>query len=93
MARLVFPWLPVNLIVRYRYDNRSKLSQLRLPVLFLHSRRDEIVPFSMAEQNLLAAAGPKKLVELIGDHNEGYVDSGDRYVEAIRTFLKSLKGG
>ena len=48
---------------------------VKAPLLSLHSRQDEIVPFSHAERLFAAAPGPKKLVELRGDHNSGFATS------------------
>ena len=87
MAQRVFPWLPARQIIRYRYDSLAKLPRLTMPKLFLHSRQDDVVPFFMGEQNFQAAAPPKKFIELVGDHNEGYIDSGATYIEAIKKFI------
>jgi fermentation-respiration switch protein FrsA (DUF1100 family) len=50
MAALSFPWLPVRLMLRTRFDNLAKLSRVRAPVLVIHGRHDEIVPFAMGER-------------------------------------------
>jgi fermentation-respiration switch protein FrsA (DUF1100 family) len=92
MAKRVFPWLPARWIIRYRYDNLSKMPLIKMPVLILHSPQDEIVPFDMAQKLFAAVPGSKTFVELLGDHNEGYLDSGPRYLEAIGTFCHSLGG-
>jgi uncharacterized protein len=89
MARRFFPRLPARWVIRNRYDTFSKVRGMRMPLLVLHSRQDDIVPFSMAERNLAAAGGPKQLAELVGDHNEGYIDSGSRYTEPILKFVKA----
>ena len=91
MSNAVYPWLPARLTIRYRYDTLSKLPHITIPILFLHSRRDEIVPFFMAEQNYKAATAPKRFVELSGDHNEGYADSGPVYINAIASFVRSAQ--
>ena len=88
MANVVYPWLPARWTIRYRYDTLSKISRITIPILFLHSPQDDIVPFAMAEQNYAAATAPKRLVKLSGDHNEGYAESGPVYIEAISTFVK-----
>jgi fermentation-respiration switch protein FrsA (DUF1100 family) len=93
MAARVFPWLPARWVVRYRYDNLSKLPQIEIPTLFLHSPQDDIVPFDMAQKNLAATTAPKRLVQLIGDHNEGYVDSGDTYIQALADFIAGFQKG
>lgn len=44
------------------WDNEDELRQSRLPVLFVHSRADEVIPFTHAERLVRAAAGDKRLV-------------------------------
>ncbi|MEK7381920.1 MAG: alpha/beta hydrolase [Elusimicrobiota bacterium] len=90
MAHIVLPWFPRSLI-RTRFDNLSKLPNVKIPTLFLHSPQDEIVPYEMARRNFAAAGGPKGFVDLKGNHNEGFLDTGDAYGAAIRDFLASLK--
>ena len=91
MARLVFPWLPVKWIVRYHYDNLSKIPKIKMPLLILHSPQDEIVPFTMGRKLFAAAPAQKQFVELVGDHNEGYAESGDRYLKAVKEFLEQIR--
>src|SRR5437588_3835231 len=38
----LFPWLPVRRISRIKYDTCSKLPRLKLPLLIIHSRCDEM---------------------------------------------------
>lgn len=92
MARAVYPWLPLHLICQIRYDSLSKIGSVKAPLLSLHSREDEIVPFSQAERLFAAAPGPKKLVELRGDHNGGFATSEAVYRAALREFFRSLGG-
>lgn len=90
MAKRVFPWLPVKWIVRYRYDNLSKIPKLRVPLLILHSPQDEIVPFAMGKALYEAAPEPKHLFKLSGGHNDGYQLLRKAYVQAIASFLKGI---
>ena len=55
-AHHLAPLLPTSLIIRYRFDNEQKLHDIHCPVLIIHGRRDQIVPFEMSEK-LKAAAG------------------------------------
>jgi uncharacterized protein len=91
MGKLVFTWLPVQLIVRYRYDNLAKIPNVHMPVLVMHSPTDEVIPFSMGRSVFEAANEPKRFFELTGGHNDGYERSGKRYLEAIERFLESLR--
>jgi fermentation-respiration switch protein FrsA (DUF1100 family) len=87
MAKTVMPWMPAFLI-RTRFDNLGKLPGVGMPILFLHSRQDDVVPFDQARQNFKAAPPPKTFVELKGSHNDGFLDSQPGYGEAISYFLR-----
>lgn len=88
MGKKVFPFLPVGLIVRQRYDNLEKLPKVRVPVLVLHSPQDDIIPYAMGQTLFEKANPPKEFAELKGDHNEGFLDSGPLYPAAISSFLQ-----
>jgi uncharacterized protein len=94
MGKLVFPWLPVKAIVRYKYDNLEKISRLTLPLLILHSEDDEIVPFAMGQALFAASKSPaKRFVELQGGHNDGFLTSEKIYGHAIKQFLEDILKG
>ncbi|MBI2387091.1 MAG: alpha/beta hydrolase [Elusimicrobia bacterium] len=90
MARHILPRFPVRLLSA-RFDNLARLPRVTIPTLFLHSPQDDIIPYAMALKNLGASGSAKKrLVDLKGSHNEGFLDSGPTYPKAIREFLASL---
>lgn len=90
MSRLVLPWFPVRL-AKIRFDNNARLARVTIPTLFLHSPDDDIIPYEMALRNLRASgAAKKKLVDLKGSHNEGFLEAGPVYPKAIKDFLASL---
>ena len=60
---------------------------MRAPVLILHSPRDEIVPFAMAEELYAAAQAAKRLVRLDGGHNDNFLVAAEVYQAALREFL------
>jgi fermentation-respiration switch protein FrsA (DUF1100 family) len=70
----VFPWLPVRWLAKIRYDTHSKLPQLHVPVLVMHSPADELVRFHHGKANFAAANEPKLFWELRGDHNNPLAD-------------------
>jgi fermentation-respiration switch protein FrsA (DUF1100 family) len=90
MGRRIMPfWVPVSLLVRYRYDNLAKLPAVKLPTLVLHSKQDEIIPYELGRKNFEAAGGPKSFAELGGGHNDGFWVSSGTYVSALSGFLKA----
>ena len=85
----LYPFLPVRTLGSIRYDTRSKLPRIRVPVLVLHSRADSMIPFHHAERNFSAANEPKFLCELTGDHNDGIVDRA-KFIAGIEQLLEQL---
>ena len=90
MARAVYPLFPASLLVRYRYDTRAALKNVNCPVLILHSREDEIVPFGHGQALLEAAREPKRLVELRGGHNDALLLSREAYARETGAFLQQF---
>ena len=93
IAATLYPWLPVRWLSRYRYDTEKKLADIHRPVLIVHSRDDEIIPFANGERLFVAAHEPKQLLELRGGHNDGFIISGKAYIEGLDSFLGHLPGG
>ena len=92
MGKRLYPVLPVRLITRINYPVREYITAVRAPVLVVHSRDDEIIPFDMGQAIYQAASEPKTFFELGGDHNAGFWISRERYVPALDDFLGSVLG-
>jgi fermentation-respiration switch protein FrsA (DUF1100 family) len=86
----LYPWLPVRWISTIRYDTRGKLPGLSIPVLILHSRRDELIGFHHAERNFAAANEPKLFREIGGEHNEPLTDRA-AFADGIEQFLRLVE--
>jgi len=87
LAAKFYPIFPVRWLARIRYDATAALSGGRGPVLIVHSTDDEIVPFAHARALYEAAAASKSLLQLSGGHNDGFLRSGERYVNGLAAFL------
>jgi len=87
MAGRMFPFLPIRLLCRFRYDTLSLLPRLACPVLIAHSPRDEIIPYQHGRELFAAAREPKTFVELTLDHNAGELGLEPQYRAALTEFL------
>ena len=90
MAASLYPWLPVRWLSRYRYNNLDKVDRITSPLLVMHSRADEIIPFAHGERLFAHANEPKQFLELNGGHNDGYHVSRKVYVKAMQQFLDEI---
>jgi uncharacterized protein len=87
LARHFYWYLPVRLIARIQYRTADYVARVRAPVLIIHSREDEIVPFAHGQALYARAAEPKEFVEIHGDHNAGFLMSEAQLTAALRRFL------
>jgi uncharacterized protein len=90
LGREIYPWLPVRLLLRAEYDTLSAVRSIDAPLLIVHSRDDEIVPFAHGRRLYEAAAGTRAMLELRGGHNDGFVRSGAEYRDGLSRFLDTL---
>lgn len=86
----LFPWLPVRLLSSIRYDSHRKLPRIRIPVLIMHSREDEIIGFHHGQANFAAANEPKFFCEIRGGHNDSLADSR-RFKEGLETVFRAVE--
>ena len=90
MGEARFPFLPVRLLLRERYDTEAILRRLSIPVLVIHSGDDEVVPFHLGRKLYNAANEPKEFVEIEGGHNTGVNFSSGQLETAYRQFMMRL---
>jgi fermentation-respiration switch protein FrsA (DUF1100 family) len=88
MIHHMAPWLPARLIARYHYDTRKRLARIHCPILIVHSKNDEVVPFSEGRALFAAANPPKEFLELHGSHDHGFLTSGKIYRRTVSRFLE-----
>lgn len=87
VASRIYPFLPVRRLARYRYNSLDYIRNSACPVLIVHSRDDEIVPFSHGQALFNAVQGPKEFLELRGDHNGAFLASEAVYSAGIQRFI------
>jgi hypothetical protein len=87
MARRLYPIYPARLLTRLKYPVVDYAARLRCPLLVVHSRDDEIIPYAMGRAVYAAAPQPKSFLELRGDHNAGFWISREDYTAGLEAFL------
>jgi uncharacterized protein len=81
-AKNVYPYFPINLLLKDRYENDKKIMDITSPILIMHGEADNIVPFWMG----------KKLYELANEPKYSYFPKYDNHMmEYNEDLLKTLK--
>jgi fermentation-respiration switch protein FrsA (DUF1100 family) len=74
-----------------KFQNLDKIKQVKCPVLFIHGKNDEIIPFRHGEMLFAAANEPKHSLWIDGaNHNNVSSVGGQSYLQAIRDFAANL---
>jgi uncharacterized protein len=84
-----YPFLPVRLLARYRYDNLAKVPRIGVPLLAIHSPDDEIVPFAQGHRLFEAAREPKQFLRTSHGHNDGGFLLSPASIASVREFIAS----
>jgi pimeloyl-ACP methyl ester carboxylesterase len=83
----MFPFLPIRWFNTIHYNTLAKLPRIKVPVLVMHSRDDEVVGFRHAERNFAAANEPKLFSETRGQHNETLALDPAQYLGGVEKLL------
>ncbi len=88
LGQKYYPFFPVKLLLKDKYESERKIKNLNSPILILHGMKDKIVPFYMGEKIFNIANEPKyKYFTELDDH---MMEFDDKLVNEIELFIKTL---
>jgi len=89
VGQAAYPYLPVSLLLKDRYENDRKISQISSPVLIIHGERDSVIPFHFGRKLFDMASVPKDWLAVPqADHNNLAEIGGRLYWKTIQSFLE-----
>ena len=87
-AKNFYPYIPVSLLLKDKYDNQNKIKNINTPVLVMHGEIDQIVPFRMGKKIYEIANQPKYSYFTKSDDHMMVYD--EKLVFALKKFIESL---
>ena len=88
LAKNVYPYIPVSLLLKDRYENDKKIKNINIPLLVMHGEKDQIVPFKMGKKIYEIANQPK--YSYFTKYDDHMMEYDEKLVFALRSFMKSL---
>ena len=85
-AKIYYPYLPVKFILKDRYDSINKIDKIRTPILIMHGKKDDIVPFSMGKELFEKANNPKYSYFTLDDVH--MMEFNDQLLKNIKNFIE-----
>jgi len=87
-AKNFYPYIPVSLLLKDKYDNQNKIKNINTPILVMHGEVDQIVPFRMGKKIYEIANQPKySHFTKFDDHMMEY---DEKLLYELKTFIQSL---
>ncbi len=85
-AKIYYPYLPVKLLLKDRYDSINKIEKINTPILIMHGKKDDIIPFSMGEE-LFEKANEPKYSHFTSD-DVHMMEFNDQLINSIKNFIE-----
>lgn len=84
----IFWLLPVDFLLRQRFESLEKIKLLKIPVLFIHGTDDPQIPAEMSQKLFAAAPHPKKLILIpkVGHDN----NMSEKYYLEVKQFIENV---
>ncbi len=86
IARSTYPWLPVSMLLKHRFNALLYLSRIACPLLVICGGRDRVVPPERTKNFIDHIVGEKEIV-FIKRANHGTIDMFTEYWTALLTFI------
>ena len=87
-AKIFYPYIPVNLLLKDKFENYKKIKNINSPILVMHGEVDQIVPFSMGKKIYELANEPK--FSHFTKYDNHMMEYDEKLVFALKSFFKSL---
>jgi|TARA_B110000211_G_scaffold32047_1_gene32463 fermentation-respiration switch protein FrsA (DUF1100 family) len=87
-AKIYYPYLPVNLLLRDRYDSKSKIKDIKTPILIMHGKMDNIVPQKMGLELFEEANNPK--YSYFPEEDDHMMEYNSQLLNKIKLFISKI---
>jgi uncharacterized protein len=87
-AKIYYPYLPVNIILKDRYDSIGKIRNITTPILIMHGKKDNIVPQKMGLELYEKANQPK--FSYFPENDDHMMEYNDNLLNSIKLFINKI---
>lgn len=90
VARKDYWFVPLNLLVKDKFESVKVVSRITSPILIIHGTNDKVVPYDEAQKLYKAINSKKKLITV---DEAGHLDFRKEFLlKEVRVFLKGVFG-
>tara|TARA_B100001093_G_scaffold448510_1_gene454145 strand:- start:3196 stop:3996 length:801 start_codon:yes stop_codon:yes gene_type:complete len=87
-AKIYYPYLPVKFLLKDKFNSINKIKMIKTPILIMHGKKDDIVPFSMGKKLFEEANDPKEsYFTPLDDH---MMQFDEQLLDKLKIFIKKF---
>ena len=86
LAKIYYPYLPVSILLKDRYNSLDKMKNINSPILVMHGKKDKIVPYNMGVKIFETAKEPK--YKYFNDYDDHMMEFNDNLINSVDNFIK-----
>jgi fermentation-respiration switch protein FrsA (DUF1100 family) len=83
-----YPFLPVRFLLKDKYESDKKIKNIKSPVLVMHGKVDNIVPFHMGRKIYELANNPK--YSYFSEYDDHMMEYNEKLLKVLRDFIDGL---
>ena len=87
-AKIYYPYLHVNIILKDRYNSIGKIKNITTPILIMHGKKDNIVPQKMGLELYEKANQPK--FSYFPENDDHMMEYNDNLLNSIKLFINKI---
>ena len=84
-AKIYYPYLPVKILLKDKYDSINKVNTIKVPILIMHGKKDSIVPFRMGVEMFEKANEPK--YSFFPSNDDHMMDYNNKLILKLEPFI------
>jgi len=83
-----YPYLPVRFLLKDKYESNKKIKNIKSPILVMHGKVDNIVPFYMGKEIYELANEPKYFY--FSEYDDHMMEYNEKLLNHLKKFINSL---
>jgi len=87
-AKIYYPYLPVSIILKDRYDSIGKIKNINTPIFIMHGKMDNIVPQQMGLELFEKANNPK--YSYFPEDDDHMMNYNKQLLNEIKQFINKI---
>ncbi len=88
MGKKYYPFFPVSLLLKDKFESYKKINKVFVPILIMHGKVDNIVPFHMGKKMYELANKPK--YSYFSEYDDHMMEYNETLLNELKKFIHSL---